>query len=145
MRASFLLPVRPMSVNSSYHNYGKTAQYRDWSHTVFYLLDKQENQDKLAALRDAFDPKKHGLSFSITLFSPELYVKSGELSGRVVDCSNFEKAVLDVFCLPKYAEKAAPYGVKNLMVDDKYVVRLFSQKKYAKSWALRVSITVCKK
>lgn len=145
MRASFELPVKPMSINSSYHNFGKTQAYRDWLCTVFYYLDKSENQEKLAKLRDAFDPKVHGLRFSITLFSPDLYMKSGQLSGRCVDLSNFEKAVLDSFCLAKYAEKPAPYGCKNLMIDDKFVTRLFSQKKLGADWSLKVSITVCKK
>lgn len=145
MRHTFELPVRPMSINSSYHSFGKTQQFRDWTHSVFHYLDKSDNQKKLAELRDAFDPKTHGLRFAITLFSPDLYVKSGELSGRVVDCSNYEKAVLDAFCLAKYAEKPAPYGVKNLMIDDKFVTRLFSQKKLGADWSLRVSITVCKK
>jgi hypothetical protein len=135
MRHTFILPVKPLSINSTYYSnkgHGKTADAQDWFHTVFYTLDKAVNQTKLTELRGFFDPTKHGLRFGITVFVPEklLYTKDGgKLSSKTVDLSNLEKSIVDAFCLPAHAEKQAPYGCQNLQIDDRYVNRLFSCKK----------------
>lgn len=144
MRASFDLPIKPLSINATYHDFGMTADAKQWFHTVFHYLDKKENQEKLETLRKFFDPTLHSLRFSLTMFAPKeiFYTKAGTMSGRLIDATNWEKSVVDAFCLSKHADKPAPYGVKNLMTDDRYVKRLFSQKVVGTSWAIRVSIVI---
>lgn len=111
-------------------NFGKTAAAKDWTYKVFHALSTPENLKKLQELREIFDPKIHCHYVSMWAVYPEkeLYTKSGGVSARTQDCSNWEKPLLDCFFLPKYFTEPAPYGCLNLNTDDRSVVQLVSAK-----------------
>lgn len=146
MKHRFILKgLSPFSINAMYYkgNFGKTAAAKDWCYQVFHALSTEENQKKLHGLRESFDPKKHCHYVSMWAVYPEkeFQTKSGGISARTQDCSNFEKPLLDCFFLPKYFTEPAPYGCKNLNTDDRSVVSLNSYKK-AGERALVVEIEV---
>lgn len=147
MRETFYIPVGTVSINNFYYGdkrHGIRVEAREWQQTLFHYLSLPKNAEKLEALRSFFDPNKHSYRFSITMFAPpeKLYTKAGQLSAKMHDITNCEKAIVDVFCLPKHCQNASPYGCQNLAIDDRYVTRLFSQKKVGKEIGLRVSITI---
>jgi len=96
------------------------------------MLNAPEHVEAFAALRGAYREKEHGLSFTIISVYPkeEYFTKKGVLSNRTKDLSNTEKSLIDCFCLKKFSIEPAPYGVQNLMTDDKAVVELISRKAY---------------
>ena len=75
----------------------------------------------------------------------ELYTKDGKLSSRVHDLSNIEKSLVDVMLLKKYSAQESPYGVQNMLTDDRYLKQLQSRKQVAETWGIRISITICPK
>lgn len=133
MKQEFWLPaIEPLSINSTYvrgHNgVVKSTAARNWTQTVLHALSK--HTDKFKQLREAADLKEMGYRFTITTVYDKsvFFTKKGEMSSRTQDLSNTEKSIIDVFCLPKFAVEEPPYGVSNLMCDDKHVVELVSRK-----------------
>ena len=104
-------------------------------------LALKENQKKLKALRDHFDPKQHVYKLELTFFYPKhvLYRKDGQISGRAHDLSNVEKPLVDLLFLPNFYDT---YGCKNLNADDKYITHLVSKKCEGKSFKIKISIQI---
>ena len=139
MRRKFILPIKCLSINSTYYGnklHGMTAEAKDWFSTVLHVLSKAENKKALSELREAFKPLKNAYAFQIKVFTPEnlYYTKDGKLSRRSVDVSNFEKSILDVFCLEKYPN--------NLQTDDCVVKSCHSTKLPSPDGQWRIDITI---
>lgn len=134
MRKEFTLPVKLISVNSTYYAnklHGMRPEAKEFQYKCFHALSMPEAAADLAALREAFDPKLHGYSVTITSLIPEtsFYNKQKQLSSKMCDLSNVEKGIIDVLFLPKYYGPNVPYQCLNLNVDDKYLVDLRSSKR----------------
>lgn len=141
MRRRFVLPIKGLSINSTYFGdkrRGMTADARDWFRTALHVLGKPINAQGLEELRNSFRPKQDAYAFQIKAYIPSeiYYTKDGKLSRRAFDVSNFEKSLLDVFCLDKYPG--------NLQIDDSVVRSCHSIKlpSYDDSWRIEVSIRI---
>mgnify|MGYP003349633707 CR=1 FL=1 len=138
MRVSFTLSLEPFSVNRTYYRdrRHKTQDFRDWEMAAINALSRPQIQEKLTAIRGKFDATKHGFLVKFVYMYPQsvLFNKQGQISSRAEDLSNVEKPLLDVLFLPKYHVQPFPWGCSNVNADDKYVLRLNSQKtlKYIK-------------
>lgn len=123
-----------MSVNKLYirgHNgVTKSSAARNWTTTLFHMLDKPEHVQAFADLRTAFDEKMHAYRVAITYSYPRevLLTKKGTMSARTVDAGNGDKVLIDCLFLAKHAVEPAPYGCQNLQTDDKAILQLTSRK-----------------
>ncbi len=146
MRARFSIPVKTFSVNKMYWGDGrtKTQEAREWSHTVFHYLDAPDIQEQFKSLREYFDPVKHRYVVRLKAFYPEsvIYTKEGAMSSRCHDVTNWEKPLIDLMFLPVHGEKPNPYGVMNLMIDDKHLVRLTSSKHPSDDGECRIEVWI---
>ena len=146
MVIKFDLKVEPFSVNRMYYRdkRHKTAEYRDWEKTVFSAMSAPDVQQKLKAAREYFDESKHFLSVKFVFCFPDsvLFNAKGLISSRAEDLSNTEKPLLDLICLPKYHVQAFPYGVPNLNLDDKQVLKLTSLKVAFSSYKTQVVVHI---
>jgi hypothetical protein len=137
MRRKFTLPIKGLSINSTYtKNHGMTADARDWFSTALHVLSRPENALKFKELRDSFNHLKHAYAFQIKAYVPKeiYYTKEGKLSRRAFDVSNFEKSLLDVFCLDKYPG--------NLQTDDCVVRSCHSVKLPSPDGNWRIDVTI---
>lgn len=147
-RGFSLRDLKPFSVNAtncvSNGRLIKTSQAREWQSQVFHRLSNKDAEHALTELREFFDPKVHAIAFECTAYYPEaeFYTKKQEISAKTIDNSNWEKALVDCVFLPKYALQEAPYGCKNLQLDDKYLVDLFSFKRATKEKEPRIDFTI---
>lgn len=128
-----MVPVHPISINSTYHSdkrHGMTRDAREWFANVFYQLSQPGPAAELARIRNNFDKSKHGVSVQLLWKVPAsvLYTKAGDLSSRSIDLSNCEKSIIDALFLPKNFGTNVPYQCENLNIDDRYLRRLFSEK-----------------
>lgn len=133
--------ARPLSINSMYYGnraHGKTSEARDWTYDIIYKLFPYEKQFK--ELRDVFDPKEYGYKVGLIFEYEEFYTTNGTVSSRTQDLSNCEKSLIDILFLPKYFIQSAPYGFRNLNVDDKYLVELNSCKRLGNDSKIIISI-----
>lgn len=149
MKQEFVINgLKPVSINASYfpsqYGFTKTSKANEWSYNIFYALSTVENNEKLKLLRESFDPEQNFYAISIVVFYPEkeFFTKKGLVSQRTIDVSNFEKAIIDCFFLPKFFEEPVPYGCKNLNIDDKYLFELNSKKDYHQSHEYKVEVTL---
>lgn len=133
MQRKFVLPVKPFSINSLHYRDGKrkTVEAREWEVSVFHEMSRPEIIKALDELHTAFDYTKHAFVVRMTCYYPEeiFYTKQGTVSGRTMDQSNWEKPLIDLLFLEKYASLQPPFGAPNLRIDDKYIVSLTSRKK----------------
>lgn len=139
------LPLKTVSVNSTHFankSHGLRPEAKEWLYAVFYNLSLPGAKEALADLRAAFDPAVHGYSVDIRVGAPKdvLYNKAGGLSSRMHDLSNIEKPLIDALFLPKFFGTNVPYECENLNVDDKYLVRLSSEKVVASNFYLEITI-----
>jgi len=107
-----------------------TAAYKTWTEQIFHQCDQKDITDKFLELRNQFDPGSQGFKVSFKFYYPKaiLFKSDGSLSSKCFDLSNIEKPLIDLLFLPKYYSEPAPYGFKNMNIDDKYVVGLSSEK-----------------
>lgn len=142
MKIDFYLPLEAFSINSVYYRdrRHKTQAYRDWEKQAFSAIYKPEVQEKLAQIREQFSESRHCFSVGFVFEMPQLFNKQGKISSRAEDLSNVEKMLLDILFLPKYHVQPWPDGVPNLNADDKLVLKLSSEKKYAEQAGTWVSI-----
>lgn len=108
---------------------GMTAATKEWYQGVFERVRAQPEDFK--RLRDFFNPSKHVYRVFIEVLAPEsiFYTKSGELTAKLVDCSNYEKPILDSLMLKKFFSDSG-----NLCIDDKYVQYMESKKTPTKKY-----------
>lgn len=132
MKAKFTLALEPFSINRTYYRdrRHKTQDFRDWELATIQAMSRPAVQKELQKIREAFDPTLHAFVVRLKFMYPAtvLFNKQGQISSRAEDLSNVEKPLLDVLFLPKYNVQSFPYGCPNVNADDKYVLRLASQK-----------------
>ena len=119
---------RPFSTNSAYYkNRQLTRECRRWRQTIIEALSTTENLAAMRDFRESFDPSTQGISIALSFGMPEnkLYKINKEISRLSMDLTNIEKLLVDVIFDPKFAERGE---VDNLSLDDKYVIRLYSEK-----------------
>ncbi len=124
----------------------KTQATRDWSYHIFHQLNSDDIQEKLEKLREVFNSDEHVYHIELSHYVPEsrLFTKAGKLSRNCYDLTNIEKSIVDLLFLPKYFDKINPYGVKNLKMDDVYLMRLVSEKRPSidKDWHIGIEISI---
>lgn len=104
----------------------------------------QEIHDKLVVykqdfekFRSGFDAKHHALHIEITRYLPNLYNESGTINHQSMDCSNTEKSLIDIVTGSKYFER----GLCTLNIDDKFIVRMVSEKRYGPKNLIHIKFT----
>lgn len=147
MRWKFSLPVGPISINSTFYGdkrHGMRPEAKEWYSSVFFALSEPTIAEKLRLARNSFDLNKHGYAIRLLWFIPKtvLYTKAGDLSSRSIDLTNCEKSIVDALFLPKHFGTNVPYQCENLNVDDRYLRRLFSEKKASLDGNYRLDITI---
>jgi hypothetical protein len=148
MQETFTILSKSFSINSMY-NYKnnrkfKTLEAEKWETGILHQLSSKQNMQKFENLRSQFDPELHSYAVTISVYYPEadFYTKKGLISAHTHDVSNYEKPLIDLLFLPKYFELPAPYGCKNLNMDDKYITRMFSTKRPGTEHKLIVKIKI---
>lgn len=149
MNIKLILPdIKPFSVNNAYYRNRKhNAQARKWRATVLKsLLPYKADFERLRA---AFDPSKHSLFVSITVYYPskKFFVQSkptkGQLSAKTMDLTNTEKLLIDLIFHPKFSSNTWLKERKgqeirlyeslselcNLAIDDRFISDLKSEKR----------------
>jgi len=101
-----------------------TSSYSEWLLRIKHKLDSEHDTAAIAELKAFFDPKKHQIHVHIIAKYKNFYTKAKDISSHTHDCSNFEKAILDIFCDRKHFDIA----------NDKYVTRLLSEKQEATAY-----------
>lgn len=135
MKKSFDIPFKPWSINDLYYankRHGKKQAAIEWGYEIFHFLNQRTHLKKFQELRGFFDPKKHYYEVDLKFFFPynKLFTQDGRM--KTPDLSNIEKPLIDLIFLPEYFKKEAPFGVKNLNIDDKYIGKLTSRKRVCK-------------
>ena len=148
MELKLRLHVQPISVNSMYYNdrrLGKTKDAQSWSDQVLYGLRKYEEQ--ITKFTAQFNKKDHVLAAHMISYSPLdfFYTKTGEMSGRLVDITNWEKPTIDLLLLPKFYGTNYPKQAINLNIDDRYLRKLTSEKLPSDAWYIDVIFRIEKK
>jgi hypothetical protein len=131
MRRTIWLPVAPFSINSYYgrDRRHKTPAAREWEQQVFHALSAKYPQQVLKELREAYLPEKHSWSIRLIAFYPNFFTKSGNISNKTHDITNWEKPLVDLLFSPRYHDAPYPYGAPNLNCDDRFLVSLYSRKR----------------
>lgn len=143
MKRTITFQVQAISINSMYYGnrlHGKTTAAREWSENVLNTL-KYYSQE-INELKNYFDEKEHVYRLHLQMLVPidVLYTKAGVLTSKVVDLSNFEKPLIDLIMLPKYADRGS------LNKDDRFVQSLLSEKIPTKNeWGIVVHIEIVDK
>ena len=146
MKVTLNLNCTPFSINkmSFRDKRYKTPEAQKWSKSIFIELNSEENQSQLELIRTVFDPKKHAYNIDMQFFYPPhiLFTKAGLVSAKSHDLSNVEKPLIDLLFLPKYFDLKVPYGVKNLNVDDKYILNLSSSKRISNNHKIIITLSI---
>lgn len=148
MELKLRIHVAPISVNSMYYGerrHGKRPEAISWSEEVLYSLRKYEAQ--ITEFTGLFNTKLHVLTAHMISYAPEdyFYTKSGEMSGRMVDITNWEKPTIDLLLLPKFHGTNYPKTAINLNIDDRYLRKLTSEKLPSDAWYIDVIFRIEKK
>lgn len=126
--------LKPFSVNASYvrtfSGVSKSSGATEFAAQVFNILSREAEQLKTKELRAAFDPQKHCFKIHLIAYYPEMdyYTKKQQMSSKTLDCTNWEKILVDCIMLPKFNELPFPQGAPNIAYDDKFVAQVLSQK-----------------
>jgi len=146
LRRTLTLKLKPFSINAMFgrDKRHKTVAAQEWSCSILVALALKENKKKLKELRNFFDYKSHVYKVELNFFYPKniLHTKDGPISAKAHDLSNVEKPLIDLIFLPMYYDRQAPYGAKNLNIDDKYITHLISKKRVGKSFKIKVTIQI---
>lgn len=135
MEVTLLVTSEPYSINKMYYNKGikkvRTQQARNWSYQVFSQLSRPYNRSQLNKFREHFNRSEMGIDIHIQVRynDAKLFRKKGGFSTASMDCSNFEKPLIDLLFDPKYFDREPPEGCKNLNMDDVVIGRLVSEKR----------------
>ena len=131
MTISFVLPVGAFSINrmSSRDLRFKTPAYKDFATQVLYVL---EQVDALKVMGELHAAKGGEFTVELTAtYPPQLFRnKQGEISSRSIDCSNFEKPILDLI-----------FG-DTMGVNDRHVTCLISKKRAGARLSIECTISL---
>lgn len=123
------LPIKPFSINQMNCRDArfKTQAYRDWATEVLARLDEHKELHELA-----LDHQASGGTFEVELVAefPEhvFYNKDGAVSSKTIDCSNFEKPLIDLV-----------FG-HTMDVNDKFITKLISSKRPGAAYGIKMTI-----
>lgn len=149
MEKSFILPIKTFSLNKKHCRDARhtTRDYKDWEATVCYELDKKERREALKELRETFEDSTDIYILEFTAYYPReiLFTKKDKPSSKCHDITNWEKPLQDILFDTKFFARTAPYGCKNLNIDDKYVFDLISKKRASDKFEIHVNIKILKK
>ena len=137
---------RPISINRAYYRNRKlTEEARRIRASILCQLQSQLN--KLHDIKSQFDPKKHYLTISYTLYYPidQFFTKSRQISNRSQDVDNCLKLITDCICSTKYNTDWLKSRTKrykhlyssittldNLAIDDRFIADLSALKRPTK-------------
>lgn len=135
MKAVLIFNSEPFSVNRMYyHKDGKAIrrqEARNWAYAIFEQLLSPYNASQISKFKDHFKSSSMAIKLSLTVFyqKSKLFNKGGSISSQSMDCSNFEKPLIDLMFDKRYSTRKPPEGAPNLELDDKYILELNSHKR----------------
>lgn len=136
-----LYNCRPFSINNAFYKrtFNMTAICRKWRKTIIEALKKPANQEQLDYFRKNFNPARHGISIAISHTIPKsnFFTTKGEVSRRSMDLTNIEKLLVDIIFDSRFSERNE---INNLAIDDKFIVKLYSEKIVGKMWKVVVEL-----
>lgn len=131
----FFLPIKPFSVNAyRYRDQRfKTKEARDWEVEVKVLLEEFEKD--FSELKEDFDNANGELHVSLCAVYPPhtFYNKSGGISAKTIDITNFEKPLIDLIFK------------ETIGIDDRFITHLISTKQPGASLGILVKIALLPK
>ena len=126
-----LLDVVPFRVNKAYYkgSFNMTTECRLWRKTIVRALKQAGNQSVMDNFRDFYnewsDLYSVGISISFGIKSDRFFNNAGKISARSFDLTNIEKLLVDILFDERFFERKE---IRNLNINDKYIVRLRSEK-----------------
>jgi hypothetical protein len=152
VKHTFTLPgLKPFSINAAYvrthSGVHKSQGASQFCSQIFHILGREVNQAKLTELREHFNVDKHVWICNMTAFYPhtEYFNKKGHISSKTIDCTNWEKLIVDAIWLPKFHNESFPQGCPNLNSDDRFLVYMSSHKQPAEQRSIEVTIEIIDK
>lgn len=127
--------LQVVSINSAYYadrKHGFKSEVKHWFRQIAHQLSSGQNLASITDIKNHFDEKKHCFHIMIISHTPKMFNKSGYISLQSIDCSNFEKLILD---------SVFEYD-NSLGLDDKFVTRLISEKRNAPDFKIEIMIHV---
>lgn len=139
--------VAPLSVNSAYYNnrkFGLKPESKIVIAQICHQIDSPENQVQIQALKKAYKYNKHCFTVDYNFYIPTFFNKQGTISAHGGDLDNFLKILQDViFGALYHSEKfESPYKSNNVCKDDKLIIALTAQKKYAENYQIIITISL---
>lgn len=133
MLRTFLLKINPLSINRRHYanvRHGITKEAREWECQILHQLNNPKDLSNFKDLRNQYDPLKHYYRIDFLYLIPykKLFTKK-EAWLKTPDLTNIEKPLADLIFLPQHFDQPAPYGLKNLNIDDKFMAELHSTKR----------------
>lgn len=134
MKATLHIPVEPLSVNAMHYRDKrfKSAKCKQWETMVLLALTSEQSQQEMKNIRESYKQGVHCFKVHLTAVYPvnHFFTKSGIVSNKTLDCSNWEKPIVDLLFLPKYHSQSPPSGCPNINVDDRFITSLSSEKTF---------------
>jgi len=128
-----ILPLKAFSINSMTYATKKikTPEAREWTSKVCYALKNPEIQKQFSDIRNEFDPSIHAFEVNLLFIYPKstLYTLENSVSAKSMDLSNVEKPIIDILFLPSFHNAVGSLGVKNMNVDDRFILNMTSRKR----------------
>lgn len=135
--------VKPYSLNSAYYKktFNMTKECRDWRKTVIRALKAPENQSVMDSIRDIFVPDIHGVVAKINygIVYTSYFTVKGDVSAKSMDLSNVEKLLIDIIFDERFFTRGE---IRNCNINDKYILRLNSEKNPSLSSSIEVLLYV---
>ena len=132
MKASFIIKIKPFSVNKAYYKNRQLRQEaRSWRSDFLLQLQQKEVLQQIQLIKQQWNSSKHALAVSYDFFYPSdiLLTKKGEVSKRSMDLTNIEKLVQDNLFESRYnGREIDGVIIENFDIDDKFIVSLHSRK-----------------
>lgn len=134
--------LQAVSINAAYYNdrkLGYKADVRNWLAQVAHQLGQNGNKQAVDDIKNHFDVNKHCFHVMLTFHTPKFFNKTGLISAQSLDLSNVEKVLIDALFLDSHTN--------TLGIDDKYITRMVSEKKFGDEYRIDISIHVkeCKR
>lgn len=127
--------LQAVSINSAYYSdkrHGFKPEVKDWCVQFAHQLGQGDNKAAIADIKNYFQDDKHIIHIMLTFSTPKFYTKDGRLNSQSQDLSNVEKITVD-----------ALFDYQNsLGINDKYITRMVSEKKFASDFKIEVVLHV---
>lgn len=141
MKINFKLEdCRPFSINRAYYkNRGITRECRLWRQTI--ISAAKPHIPLFKEFRESFDPQINGIFIHITHHIPfhKFYTKKGDISIQSMDLTNVEKLLVDILFDARFYDRGE---LDNINLNDKYIVKLISEKVVDTEWGIDVELDI---